>query len=230
MDIINKWISENGYQACAYGSSPRVIIIGESHHDTQGAKKQIQLVSQLNVNTLLHEFARNYVYDFVQKRIYENPQHSTPRAAIKFGIRTINDAQIDFMDEEFVEWLELRRMKCELRAYEFAYHALDFSGNFGRFLSELPVSISTIIGCDVSHAETYLYQKENKVELCTKGCPDFHHRFREERFGEVIGDYALQASSPVIAVMGSTHIRPISHIHKQLQERRLEYLCVGQMK
>jgi hypothetical protein len=233
--FIEEWISREGYgkRVKFYGENPRAVIFGESHMCRNHALGQLKLLEDLSSGLLIHEFARNYIIDLAGKRIYENPDYPASEEARNFARGEAEEGGSmlpGFLDEQFKEWIKEKEFVNLLRKYESAYFAMDFDGDssLSAILRRLPVCLKTIAGCDFSYAEKDFYEAQNGIRLCSKFCPRKHQAFRERRFAEVIGKYALSSPELVVAVMGGNHIERYSKIHSGLKERGVEYACVNQ--
>lgn len=229
--MIEEW-NKDKYSIVFYGSNPRTILIGEKHDcSPEYIKSQIQLCSLLEIDLLLHEFARNYIFDFEEKKVYENPLYKATKESLNFAA---SDSDIDsifpYEIVKFRDWLNTMTFKTTLKEYELARSIFDIGegSNLRMILENLPSSLKKVIGCDKSQAELYFYENQNNIELTQRSCARDHHFFREARFAQVITDYKHETDKPLIAIMGAYHIKPESFVHKKLKENEISYICIDQ--
>ncbi len=235
-DTVAQWAQERGYRVRSHPSTPRnpsIILLGEDHLNLFHQKKQVELVSMLESDVLVHEFARNYILNFVEKKVYVNPKFPTPDSAREFA-KGDTAAPYGLLNSRtpLMEWIMTEDIVCSLGNYETAFLALSAYGNFGRFLENRPRPLRCIFGADISHAEQRMYEAENKVSLAGEwgDSPREHQMLRETRMADAISLALSRTFKPVVvAILGNYHVLPESYIHAKLQKQGLEYLYVDQV-
>ncbi|MFZ5955261.1 MAG: hypothetical protein ACOYT4_02450 [Nanoarchaeota archaeon] len=228
LENINEWNKKYNYNIRIFGDNPEFAILGENHANQAIVEAQIELIKMLKSRAVLHEFARNYIFDLKGKRIYENQDYITPEKVKLWANKKSKDFEvIDISNGNFKEWIEKNKIKNELNSYELVYEELDFEGNLGEILNKpkLLRNLERIIGCDYSYAESHFYEEQNGIEFSSNKCSRKHHAFREARFAEVIFSYNNKVD---LAIIGACHIREKSYIHEELAKKQMSYICINQ--
>lgn len=223
---ISEWCNALHYKPKFYGDgNPRLIVLGENHRSSKHKREQIDLLQRIKPSALIHEFARNYIYDFDNLTLSLNPAYPTPDEAIKFGQKELQRFGDTLNTKVFLEWLSNKGISQTLRKYELFAHSVD---GLNTIIDSLPIETRRVIGCDISHAEMDLYQKTNGVELSSRYSQRKHHSQRENRFANAILNHLDEIQPTALTIMGNYHIKPSSQIHPILQKSGIPYVCIPQ--
>ena len=232
-EIVDRWNSGKRYSGVTHGKNPCLLIIGENHTSDKDTTSQIDLLKLVQPEVLVHEWARNCVFDFNLKKAYENPSFPCPSKALRYARRNLDFAELlmggDSMPEtDLGRWLSEKGLESEIGIYEFA-GIQGFKGcKFEVVLNNLPSSVRRVVGCDLSSAEKDLYQHTTGRLFSSVDSTKEDHDLREERFADVMHTETKKSEVPVIAIVGSWHIKEGAYMPEKLQRRGVGYIIADQ--
>lgn len=228
VNAADRLVREFGYVIDHASENPRALVLGENHMDTRYCPAQLQAIRDVAPEVVVHEFARNLIFDFENKKIYENPRYKDSEKARKIGWHDL--IWMYKMREPFIEeWAEQNGWEILLPSYKIGELAMDFNskGKFDSLILNIPECVKRIVGCDYSDSQKYaLFGDERAGNLSSIHANKKDHNHREKRFARVIAEQAR--ISPVVAFMGSSHTASDSSLHPGLAKKGIEYLCISE--
>ena len=204
---LDKWNTE-GYAIEKYGDDPSVLMVGETHYQTEEIRQQVDLIRRVQPKYILHEFARGWYYD-PQTREYKQQagRHFGPQEAKVKGPGPTR-ALIKCADE-----LKIPIIGCDLTLDEIKQIET-------QLLSDYP--------------DQYIYDEKGKLTRRQDSTqvrnfiPEIDAE-RETRMAQTIAQYQSQNSGQLVVILGVRHAAEL-HQHQELQDKGFGYGYIKQSK
>lgn len=190
--LLSKW-NDQRYKIKIYGSDIRVVIFGERHTKPQQRQKQLEFISLIKPEYILHEFATGWMYDpktrrfRLQKNRFENEGINEPWNLDAF-VNLANQLNFSLIGCDITD-LELDYAYKELAKSESDkyYFETKYTDKFG-----------------IDHGNL---KKRDKPRYEFHPCDPVTMHIRNTKMVETIKCYEKISSRPLVVVVGQWHSR-----------------------